>query len=138
MKKTIRALVLGWMASMLAFAVYADVQTLRGDNPIDKEEKSFEQKKPLKAEGGFERFHKKQPPLIPHGVEKETITLKNNSCMKCHSEKNHEKEKAPRVGDSHFLDRDGKKLQDISMRRWFCDTCHAPQVDAQPLVDNSL
>lgn len=138
MKRTIQALVMGCVASLLAFAVVADVQTLRGENPIDKAEQSFEQKKQVKQEGGFDRFHQKQPPLIPHGIDKEQITLKNNTCMKCHNEKNHEKEKAPKVGDSHFLDRDGKKLPDISMRRWFCDQCHAPQVDAKPLVENTL
>ena len=91
----------------------------------------FQQKKAKK----FDRSFEQQPPMIPHTIEKDKITLRGNTCMRCHSKENHEKEKAPAIGDSHYIDRDGKKLAKPSSRRWFCNQCHAPQVDAEPLVE---
>ena len=56
--------------------------------------------------------------------------------MNCHSEKTFEQKKAPRVGDSHYLSRDGKVLETLSSRRYFCNQCHATQLNAEPLVEN--
>ena len=47
------------------------------------------------------------------------------------------KEKAPKVGDSHYITRDGKTQDTISMRRYFCSQCHVPQVKSEPLVENT-
>ncbi len=99
--------------------------------------------KPIKAkvisrEGGFERSYKQQPPMIPHKIDKYRITIKNNGCMKCHDEKHYKKERAPLVSESHFIARDGTKLDHISSRRYFCTQCHAPQKNAQPLVKNEF
>ncbi|MCM8854518.1 MAG: nitrate reductase cytochrome c-type subunit [Candidatus Thiodiazotropha sp.] len=90
------------------------------------------------SEGGIERSYKLQPPMVPHEVDKYEINLKNNGCMKCHSEATYEKEKAPKVGDSHYEDRDGKVLKTVSSRRYFCNQCHAPQMGADPLVQNNF
>ena len=40
------------------------------------------------------------------------------------------------VSVTHYMDRDGKVLAEISPRRYFCEQCHVVQVDARPLVDN--
>ncbi len=112
--------------------------SLRGTHDIEGSSLKVSKKKLISQEGGFERSYKKQPPLIPHKIEKYRITLKNNGCLKCHSKKNHKKEKAPMVGESHFLTRDGKKLDHVSTRRWFCNQCHAPQLNAKPLVENEF
>lgn len=122
--------------STLSGAALAEVYSLRGDNPLDAPAKAVESKRLLKVEGGFERSWKLQPPPIPHGIEKDRITLQENTCLRCHSKENHEKEKAPMVGESHFKDRDGNVLEKVSARRYFCNQCHAPQVDAPPLVEN--
>jgi cytochrome c-type protein NapB len=74
--------------------------------------------------------------VIPHKIDKETINLKTNTCMKCHSEKTYEQKKAPKVGDSHYVARDGKVLETVSTRRYFCNQCHAPQLNAEPIVIN--
>lgn len=80
-----------------------------------------------------------QPPLIPHAVENfDEINLEENQCMDCHSAANHEKKHAPKLGDSHFITRDGKKLSEGSAARYNCTQCHVPQVDAPPLVDNAF
>ena len=114
------------------------VASLRGTADLEGSSLKVTKKKVVSQEGGFERSYKQQPPMIPHKIDKYKISLKNNGCMKCHSKKNYKKEKAPLVGESHFLSRDGKKLQEVSSRRYFCNQCHAPQVDANPLVKNEF
>ena len=141
MKKTLTAAI---VASGLLFTlgttatVASEVASLRGTQGIEDQSLKATKKKFVSQEGGFERSYKQQPPMIPHKIDKYRITLKNNGCMKCHDEKHYKKEKAPLVGESHFISRDGKKLDHISSRRYFCNQCHAPQVDAQPLVQNEF
>ena len=85
------------------------------------------------------RTFKEQPPVIPHAVENfDEITLEENQCMTCHSAANYQKKKAPKIGDSHFRDREGKVLPEASAARHNCVQCHVPQVDAPPLVDNDF
>ena len=80
-----------------------------------------------------------QPPVIPHAVENfDEINLEGNQCMDCHSAANFKKKNAPKVGDSHFINRDGQKLEEASSARYNCVQCHVPQVDAPPLVENSF
>ncbi len=115
-----------------------DIASLRGTTDLSGPSLKAVKQKVISQEGGFERSYKQQPPMVPHKVDKYKITLKNNGCMKCHSKKNYKKEKSPMVGESHFLSRDGKKLQKVSSRRYFCDQCHAIQIDAKPLVKNEF
>lgn len=80
-----------------------------------------------------------QPPVIPHAVENfDEITLEENQCLTCHSAANYQKKKAPKIGDSHFRDREGKVLAEASAARHNCTQCHVPQVDAPPLVENDF
>ena len=41
------------------------------------------------------------------------------------------------ISVTHFMDRDGQVLADVTPRRYFCTACHVPQTDAQPLVPNT-
>ena len=43
---------------------------------------------------------------------------------------------ATKVSLTHFKDREGGELSNISPRRYFCMQCHVPQTDAKPLVGN--
>lgn len=80
-----------------------------------------------------------QPPVIPHAVDNfNEINLEENQCMDCHSAANFKKKNAPKIGDSHFIDRDGKKLDQASSARYNCVQCHVPQVDAPPLVESTF
>jgi len=80
-----------------------------------------------------------QPPVIPHSIENfSDINLEENACMDCHSAANFKKKNAPKVGDSHFTDRDGKKTDEAAARRYNCVQCHVPQVDAPPLVESTF
>ncbi|KHF25824.1 nitrate reductase cytochrome c-type subunit [Solemya velum gill symbiont] len=138
MKKIIMTFITGLALVTASMSTMAEIQSLRGAHALDKPSETLDKRKQIKQKDGFERSYKIQPPMIPHTTEKDRISLKNNSCMKCHSEKNHEKEKAPRIGDSHYIDRDGNKLSDLSSRRYFCTQCHATQVDADQLVENDF
>jgi len=84
------------------------------------------------------RNHAWQPPIIPHNIKGYQITKNVNTCMVCHAAKNAQRTGATPVAKSHYLDRDGKELANISTRRYFCLQCHAPQFDAEPLVENSF
>lgn len=140
MKKLITTAIIAFGLLITGNSVIAKegIASLRGTHDLSAESVKVSKKKIVSQEGGFERSYKQQPPMIPHKIDKYQITLKNNGCMKCHDEKNYKKEKAPLVGESHFLIRDGKKLDQISSRRYFCSQCHAPQVDAKPLVKNEF
>lgn len=135
-RKIITLMLLALTAVMFSLPAMS-VESLRGDKPLESQSVKVGKYKVKSEEGGYERNFKKQPPLIPHKVEKYRITLKNNGCLKCHSEKAYKKENAPKVGDSHYITRDGKTLKHISKRRYFCNQCHVPQVNSDPLVENT-
>jgi nitrate reductase (cytochrome), electron transfer subunit len=77
-----------------------------------------------------------QPPMVPHKIDGYEITMKFNECMECHSWSNYLEEGAVKVSLTHFRDRDGGELSNISPRQYFCLQCHVPQTDAAPLVEN--
>lgn len=80
-----------------------------------------------------------QPPVIPHAVDNfDEITLEENQCLTCHGKDVYQKKNAPMIGESHFLDRDGKKHETASASRHNCVACHVAQVDAPPLVANDF
>ena len=138
MKKILITLITGLTLSVGISVSAQAIESLRGSNALDKDAEMFEKRKQVKQKGGFERSYKIQPPMIPHATDKDKITLKSNTCMKCHSKKNHKKEKAPMIGETHFKDRDGKVLPELSSRRYFCNQCHATQVNAEQLVENNF
>ncbi|MEN8178364.1 MAG: nitrate reductase cytochrome c-type subunit [Pseudomonadota bacterium] len=137
MKKSVTIFIVAVVAMFFTASAVADVQSLRGDELKNMSAKPSK-KKIVSVEGGIERSFKEQPPMVPHTVDKYEINLKNNGCMKCHSEETYEKEKAPKVGDSHYIDRNGKVLDTLSSRRYFCSQCHATQFGAEPLVQNNF
>lgn len=93
--------------------------------------------RPEKDQESIPRNFQKQPPLIPHSVKGYNITQNFNKCMDCHSKARAEETGATKVAKSHYLDREDKKLTNISPRRYFCMQCHVPQFDAKPLVENT-
>lgn len=84
------------------------------------------------------RNYFQQPPLVPHRIREYKITVRNNKCMSCHSWKNYKKARATKVSQTHFADRDGNAQSTLAARRYFCNQCHVPQVDAKPLVENGF
>ncbi|MCB1917558.1 MAG: nitrate reductase cytochrome c-type subunit [Rhodocyclaceae bacterium] len=84
------------------------------------------------------REYVQQPPLIPHKIDGYNITTNFNKCMDCHSWTRYREAGATKVSLTHFKDRDGKELSNISPRRYFCNQCHVVQTDAKPLVENKF
>lgn len=112
------------------------VDPQRKDLPLQDESSAPLKHRVELVPGGIERSYKGQPPMIPHGIEKYEIKLGVNGCLKCHGENTYKVEKAKRIPDSHYRDRDGNKLTKVSGRRYFCTQCHAPQLTGAPLVEN--
>ena len=136
MKKTLIILLTTLVVMAFTGTATADVTSLRGAHDLDANATEPDRTKQLIVKGGIDRSYKLQPPVIPHTIDKETINLKINTCMKCHSEKTYQEKKAPKAGDSHYVNRDGEVQKTVASRRYFCDQCHAPQVIAEPLVEN--
>jgi len=89
-------------------------------------------------EGRQPRNYRQQPPVIPHTIDKYQIDLHANECLACHDWKNAADRGAPTLSMTHYVSRDGVQTDDVSARRWFCNQCHVPQVDAPDLVENTF
>lgn len=85
-----------------------------------------------------ERAYRQQPPLIPHDISKYEIDLKVNQCLRCHEWPYSDQEKAPKISDLHYIDRNGIRQDNVNGNRYFCTQCHVSQVDAKPLVENKF
>jgi cytochrome c-type protein NapB len=118
------------------------VQTLRGAGTADMDRAPEDKPYVGKAPGSqkpIARTFTGQPPVIPHTVEGlDVITLAGNPCLACHGPANYKYVNAPKVGDSHFKDRDGKRLTEVSQARYQCTACHVPQANAKPPVQNTF
>ena len=84
------------------------------------------------------RNYPEQPPIIPHSIDNYQLTLKANRCLDCHRRQYTEGSGAPMISVTHFMDRDGQVLADVTPRRYFCTACHVQQTDAQPLVPSTF
>ena len=113
------------------------VRPLRGDVPIPDTNPAGIYKME-RHDRVIPRSQEWQPPIIPHNIKGYQITKNVNMCMVCHSSKAAPKTGATPVSGTHYLDRDNNLLPNISARRYFCLQCHAPQFDAEPLVDNTF
>jgi nitrate reductase (cytochrome), electron transfer subunit len=82
------------------------------------------------------RNYPMQPPIIPHKIDSYHVDLNSNKCLSCHSRRRIEESKAPMVSVTHYMDRDGNFLAEVSPRRYFCNQCHVPQDESKPLVEN--
>ena len=84
------------------------------------------------------RNYPMQPPLIPHQIDNYQVDLRFNKCMDCHGRTRTQESGAPMVSVTHFQDRDGNVLGEISPRRYFCTGCHVVQTDARLPVKNTF
>jgi cytochrome c-type protein NapB len=84
------------------------------------------------------RAYPMQPPTIPHHINNYQIDLKANKCLSCHARNRTEDSQAPMISVTHFMDRDGNFLADVSPRRYFCTQCHVTQVERKPLLINEF
>jgi cytochrome c-type protein NapB len=128
------------LALLLGFSVQVlsqEPKLIRGATPIPETNRS-DTYRTEKHDRYVPRSHEWQPPVIPHHVKGYQITTNVNTCMACHARGAAPQTGARPVGKTHYLDREGKELPNISTRRYFCLQCHVPQHDAPPLVDNTF
>ncbi|MFK8078695.1 MAG: nitrate reductase cytochrome c-type subunit [Granulosicoccus sp.] len=84
------------------------------------------------------RSYPMQPPTIPHKIDKYEVNLNANRCLTCHARNVVSASQAPMVSVTHFMDRYGNFLAEVSPRRYFCNQCHVTQSDAQLLIGNEF
>ncbi|MEH6593496.1 MAG: nitrate reductase cytochrome c-type subunit, partial [Halioglobus sp.] len=56
----------------------------------------------------------------------------------CHSRKQTAQSQAPMISVTHYMDREGNFLADVSPRRYFCEQCHVVQTNAPALVGSDF
>lgn len=112
------------------------LETIRGAASLDETRKADSLKRVIKDKNPIARNYVHQPPVIPHQTRGYRIDQNSNKCLTCHGWKYAAKTGATKVSLTHFEDRDGKVLSDVSPRRYFCSQCHVTQADARPLVKN--
>lgn len=141
--KTLKLIIVAlFLSSSLATPLTAAAQelgnSLRGHAPLDGDSDIPNPKYWQRDRDPIPRNYVQQPPLIPHSVEGYKITMRFNKCLTCHSWTNYRQAGATKISQTHFKDRDEQVLANVAARRYFCNQCHAPQVDADPLVENTF
>jgi len=114
------------------------VDAMRGVTPVGDESRPPPLGNVENKDVRRERAYSMQPPTIPHKIDNYQVDLNVNACLGCHSRGRAPVTQAVAVSVSHYMDRDGNFLATISPRRYFCEQCHVPQVDAKPLVGNGF
>lgn len=114
------------------------LQSLRGDAPVTEAPPAPDVKKQNTDPARFGRAYRQQPPLIPHKIDRYQINVKVNQCMRCHDWPYNVQEGAPKISETHYMNREGVALDHVSRTRWFCTQCHVPQVNARALVENTF
>ena len=124
--------------AVMSFSVWSEIATLRPDTSITGQAKTNDIPRVNNSDIKQARNYPMQPPLIPHTIRAYEVNLNTNKCMSCHSRQRTQESQAPMVSVTHFMNRDGNFLAEISPRRYFCNQCHVTQVDAKPLVENTF
>ncbi len=111
--------------------------TLRG-GPIDEEPQPPKIAEVENKDIKRARNYPMQPPTIPHAIRDYRVDLNSNKCLSCHSRKQTAQSQAPMISVTHYMDREGNFLADVSPRRYFCEQCHVVQTNAPVLVGNDF
>lgn len=126
------------LIAVLLPAALAAASGLRGNTPIDSEAEPPVMEKRINDDIRQVRNYPEQPPVIPHNIRGYQVDLRFNKCMTCHSRTAAPTAGAPMASVTHYMDRDGQVLSEVSPRRYFCTQCHVPQTAARPLVPNTF
>ena len=82
------------------------------------------------------RSYAMQPPTIPHKTDNYQVDRFANKCMTCHARTRVGETQATPISITHYQDRDGNFLADVSPRRYFCTQCHVVQMETGEAVKN--
>jgi len=114
------------------------VDAMRGATPILQATQPPRMSNAVNDDVRLPRNYAQQPPVIPHRVDGYQIDKNFNKCLDCHARAKTEISNAVPVSATHYLNREGKVLAQVSTRRYFCMQCHVAQEPAKPLVGNSF
>jgi len=114
------------------------VDGMRGPTPLDQTTQPPPLVNPDNSDVRRARNYAMQPPVIPHKIEGYQLDKNANKCMMCHARTRTQESQAPMISVTHFMDRDGNFLAELSPRRYFCLQCHVPQANLTPLVNNQF
>ncbi len=115
-----------------------NIATLRDNTAIDTQAQPSAIANVKNNDIKQKRTYPMQPPVIPHTTRNYEVNLNTNKCMSCHSRQRTQDSQAPMVSVTHYMDRDGNFLAEISPRRYFCNQCHVNQYQSKPLVENTF
>ena len=114
------------------------IATLRGEVPLDQESDAPVMTSVNVKEQRMERNYPMQPPVIPHNIRGYQVDLYANKCLSCHNRTKIQESQAPMISVTHFMDRDGNFLAEVSPRRYFCNQCHVTQNEVKVPIDNEF
>ena len=125
--------------SLFLGAVAADeIATLRHGTPIDEQSSPEPIPQVIDDNIKTKRNYPMQPPLIPHDTRGYEINLQVNKCMSCHARRRVEESQAPMISVTHYMNRDGNFLAEISPRRYFCIQCHVTQTVTRDIPESDF
>ncbi len=138
-QKTNVAAILVLALSLFLGVVTADeIATLRKGAPIDSEADPTAIPRVFDGDIKAKRNYPMQPPLIPHDTRDYDVNLQANKCMSCHARRQTEESQAPMISVTHYMDREGNFLAEISPRRYFCNQCHVNQTITRDVLENDF
>lgn len=123
-------------ASAPASAPQSFTDAARGPTAIDGTTKPPRLTNSVNDDRRMPRNYDMQPPVVPHRVDGYQIDKNFNKCMDCHARDKVEFSGAVPVSKTHYIDRNGKVLDRISTRRYFCQQCHVSQEPVAPITGN--
>ena len=132
-------------AALMLFAAVAFAQApgklvdpMRGTTPIPEATQPPRLTNWVNDDARVPRNYAMQPPIIPHRVDGYQVDKNFNKCLDCHSRSKTLFSGAVPVSVTHYNDRDGKVLDQVSTRRYFCLQCHVSQEPMKPLIGNTF
>lgn len=117
-------------------APFPHIDAMRGATPLDEEGRPPPLGNAENKDVRRNRAFPMQPPTIPHKIDGYQLDKNANRCMGCHSRMRIEETRAIPIPATHYMDRDGTLLGDVSTRRYFCTQCHVTQDEVKPLIEN--
>jgi len=124
------------LALIFSANVLAQHDPMRPAVPFDQEPKTAPLVNAENNDRKRTRSYAMQPPTIPHKTDNYQVDKYANKCMDCHARTRAADTQATPISITHYMDRDGNFLADVSPRRYFCEQCHVVHMDAKPAVGN--
>jgi len=135
MKRPIAVVLLLVLSGFLG-KILAQHDPLRGPARVDEIGKAAPMVNAENNDKKRVRSYAMQPPTIPHKTDNYQVDRFANKCMTCHARTRAGETQATPISITHYTDRDGNFLADVSPRRYFCEQCHVVQMLTEPAVKN--